>query len=242
MTANHVTPQKTASKRIGCLLIHGFTGTPWVFQEFKSYLEEKQVIVSDPLLPGHGTTPEDLNRTRWEQWAACAAENLEDLRSSCDCLFIAGLSMGGVIALYTAQNRPCDGVITMSAPFRFSRSMTAVVPILRLFKRSWRKNGPQEHQKEEVGYDRYPLNALTQMMRMMKTVREGMKDVRVPLLVMHSKGDRRVPVSNSRELFDAAASERKRILLLGHPCHVVTKGLDQELVLNSAWEFIRENA
>ncbi len=150
--------------------------------------------------------------------------------------------MGGVIALYTAQNRPCDGVITMSAPFRFGRSMTAFIPILRLFKRSWRKSGSQEHQKEEVGYDRYPLNALTQMMRMMKTVRKGMPRLQVPLLVLHSKGDRRVPVSNSRELFDAAASERKGIRLLDHPCHVITKGLDQELVQRGVWEFIRENA
>ncbi len=120
--------------------------------------------------------------------------------------------------------------------------MTAFIPILRLFKRSWRKSGPKEHQKEEVGYDRYPLNALNQMMRMMRIVRKDMTRLRVPLLVLHSKGDRRVPVSDSRELFDAAASERKRIRLLDHPCHVITKGLDQELVLKSAWEFIRENA
>lgn len=150
--------------------------------------------------------------------------------------------MGGVVALRTAQNQPCNGVITMSAPFRFSRSMTVFVPILRLFKRSWKKSGTQEHQKEEVGYNRYPLNALNQMMRMMKTVRKDMTRFRVPLLVLHSKGDRRVPVSNSRELYNAAASERKRIRLLEHPCHVITKGLDQELVLKSVWEFIGENA
>jgi carboxylesterase len=242
LITRHVTPQKTASKRIGCLLIHGFTGTPWVFQELKSYLEEKQVIVSDPLLPGHGTTPEDLNRTRWEQWAACALENLDRLRSRCDSLFIIGLSMGGVIALHTAQNRMCEGVVTLSAPFRFSRSITAVIPILRLFKRSWRKSGPQEHQQEEVGYDRYPLNALDQMMRMMRSVRKNMQRIRFPLLVLHSRGDRRVPVSNAEELFKAAASERKRTVILNHPCHVITKGQDQELVLSTVWEFIRENA
>jgi carboxylesterase len=242
LTTSHITPQKTASKRIGCLLIHGFTGTPWVFQELKSYLEKKQVIVLDPLLPGHGTTPEDLNRTRWEQWAACATDNLDRLRLSCDSLFVIGLSMGGVIALHAAQNRTCEGVITMSAPFRFSRPMSAFIPILRLFKRTWKKSGPHEHQQEEVGYDRYPLNALDQMMRMMRSVRKNMNRIRCPLLVFHSRGDRRVPVSNAGELLNAAASERKRTVILNHPCHVITKGQDQELILKTVWEFIRENA
>jgi carboxylesterase len=243
LTANHVTPQKTASRRIGCLLIHGFTGTPWVFQELKSYLEKKQVIVADPLLPGHGTSPEHLNRIRWEEWTSCAAGNLDRLRSQCDSVFVVGLSMGGVIALYTAQNRAFAGVITMSAPFRFNRSMTIFIPILRFFKRSWRKSGPADRQPpEEVGYDRYPLNALNQMMRMMKAVRKGMAEIRMPLLVLHARGDRRVPVSNSAELFNAAPSERKRIRLFDHPCHVITKGEDQDLVFQSVWEFIRDNA
>jgi carboxylesterase len=242
LTANHVTPPKTAPKRVGCLLIHGFTGTPWVFQELKSYLEEKQVIVSDPLLPGHGTTPEELNRIQWEEWTACAAENLSRLRSRCDSLFVVGLSMGGVIALYTAENQACDGVITLSAPFRFSRSLVAFLPILRLFKRSWKKTGSAEHQPpEEVGYDRYPLRALAQMMEMMKNVRRDMTRIQIPLLVLHSKGDRRVPVSNAHELLNAAGSSRKRIRLLDYPCHVITKGQDQPTVQRSIWEFIVEN-
>jgi carboxylesterase len=243
LTANHVTPPKTAPKRIGCLLIHGFTGTPWVFQELKSYLEEKQVIVADPLLPGHGTSPEDLNRTRWEAWTACAAENLDLLRPRCDSVFVVGLSMGGVIALHTAQNRACDGVITLSAPFRLGRSLSLFVPILRHFKRSWRKSGSRDNQPpEEVGYDRYPLNALNQMMRMMRAVRKGMAGIRMPLLVLHARGDRRVPVSNASELFDAAPSRHKRLLLLDHPCHVITKGEDRERVFRNVWEFIGENA
>ena len=59
-----------------------------------------------PLLAGHGTTPEDLARTRWEDWAASAEEALAALRSECDEVVVAGQSGGGSLALHLAAHHP----------------------------------------------------------------------------------------------------------------------------------------
>src|SRR5690554_1252829 len=52
----------------GCLLIHGFTGTPSEMRPLGTYLNQQGYTVSGIQLPGHGTKPEDLMRVKWEAW------------------------------------------------------------------------------------------------------------------------------------------------------------------------------
>ena len=54
--------------RVGCLLIHGFTGAPIEMHPIGEYLVEHDIIVSGPRLPGHGTAPEDMQGVTWEEW------------------------------------------------------------------------------------------------------------------------------------------------------------------------------
>ena len=56
---------------IGVLLCHGFTGTPQSLRPWGEYLAERGYTVHVPLLPGHGTTWQDMNSTRWQDWYAC---------------------------------------------------------------------------------------------------------------------------------------------------------------------------
>ena len=57
---------------VGCLLIHGFASSPPEMRPLGDFLHQRGITVSAPLLPGHGTVPEDLNRTLWQDWAACS--------------------------------------------------------------------------------------------------------------------------------------------------------------------------
>ena len=57
-------------KRIGVLLVHGFTGSPASMRPWGEYLHQRGYTVTVPLLPGHGTTPHDLNRVKWQEWPA----------------------------------------------------------------------------------------------------------------------------------------------------------------------------
>ena len=87
----------------GVLLCHGFSGSPQSMRAWAEHLEADGFRVVLPRLPGHGTTWQELNQTRWEDWYACVDRAFADLRAECDRVFCCGLSMGGGLALRIAE-------------------------------------------------------------------------------------------------------------------------------------------
>ena len=55
---------------VGVLLMHGFTGSPPEMRRLGDSLYGEGLTVSAPLLPGHGTTTDECNSVRWQQWTA----------------------------------------------------------------------------------------------------------------------------------------------------------------------------
>ena len=55
---------------VGILLIHGFTGSTTEMRLVGEYLNQHDITVSAPCLPGHGTTIEDLNQRQWSDWSS----------------------------------------------------------------------------------------------------------------------------------------------------------------------------
>src|SRR5919108_4631104 len=90
---------------VGVLLCHGFTGTPQTMRPWAEYLADAGLTVSVPRLPGHGTTWQNMNRTRSEDWFAEAERSFEELRGKTDEIFLMGLSLGACIALRIAELR-----------------------------------------------------------------------------------------------------------------------------------------
>ncbi|MEJ7707949.1 MAG: alpha/beta fold hydrolase [Nocardioidaceae bacterium] len=76
---------------------------PWA-----EHLAAAGFTVSLPRLPGHGSTWQDLNRTRWQDWYAEVCRALDELMATCDEVMVAGLSMGGCLALRLAEKRPAE--------------------------------------------------------------------------------------------------------------------------------------
>ena len=79
---------------VGVLVIHGFTGTPKSMKPWAEYLAEAGYTVSLPRLPGHGTSWQEMNKTRWEDWYGEVRRELDDLQKRCGSTFVMGLSMG----------------------------------------------------------------------------------------------------------------------------------------------------
>src|SRR2546428_12082667 len=100
----------------GCLLIHGFAGTPPEMRGLGAYLAAAGYDVMGPLLAGHGLTPEAMALTRWPDWAASAELAYETLRQDCTEVFVAGQSLGGTLALHLAATNPAvKGVVAIGA-------------------------------------------------------------------------------------------------------------------------------
>ena len=91
------------NKGIGILLIHGFTATTVEVGQLAKHYINKDFSVSAPLLPGHGTTPQDLNTKKYMDWIDSVENAFQDLRSHCKNILVGGESMGAVLALYLAE-------------------------------------------------------------------------------------------------------------------------------------------
>ena len=103
------------------MLLVGFTGTPSEMRPIGEALAKRGYAVRAPLLPGHGTCVEDLAATTWPQWFAAAMDEWTDLGSRSPMRVIAGLSMGALLALHLAHDRP-----------REVRAVAALAPALEL--------------------------------------------------------------------------------------------------------------
>src|SRR5687768_7646312 len=104
--AQRMDPEKTAPFELGrgedaCLLLHGFTGSPWDVRPLGEALAARGLYVRAIQLPGHGSTPEALLQVTRQDWLRAAAQALLSLREY-RRTFVVGLSMGALLALRLA--------------------------------------------------------------------------------------------------------------------------------------------
>jgi carboxylesterase len=118
-------PTKTAPFDIGggedaCLLLHGFTGSPWDMRPLGDALAARGLRAVAPRLPGHGTTPQALLNVTWKDWQAAAYVALHSLRGHRH-VFVAGLSMGALLAMGLAARHPeaVRGLALVAPAIRF---------------------------------------------------------------------------------------------------------------------------
>ena len=101
---------------VGCLLIHGYTGTPFEMRLLARSLAEDGYTILAPRLFGHATSPEDLLRARYWDWIADVEDALDILKGITDHQVVLGLSMGGILAMIAAARYQVDGVVSFSTP------------------------------------------------------------------------------------------------------------------------------
>jgi carboxylesterase len=89
------------------LLSHGFTGSPASVRGWADHLAAEGFSVRLPLLPGHGTSWQELARVPWRAWYKAYEVAYDELSESTDRIVAAGLSMGGALALRLASLRRC---------------------------------------------------------------------------------------------------------------------------------------
>lgn len=155
---------------VGILLIHGYTATTAEVRLLAHYLHERGYTVAGPLLPGHRTTPREMNRCRWEDWTAACERAYDEVASRCEHVFVGGESMGGLLALCLASRHPeIVGVMSYAAalklPYSFQRAI--ILPLLAPFIAYLPKGQGQLSAADArwQGYDHNPLRAARQLPR-----------------------------------------------------------------------------
>jgi carboxylesterase len=234
----------------GCLLLHGFTGTPAEMRPIADRLAARGYSVRAPLLPGHGTRVEDLGSTRWPEWFAAAEASFDELGERSAALAVVGLSMGALLALHLACQRA-----------RQVRAVVALAPAIRLREQRsaesalWMRFLPRLPRRFEIvpkrrkdpvaaritpAYDEIPLRALASMVELQRVVRTELPLVIAPALVLAGDVDETVAPTAAEEVERALGSAAKRRLTFRRTGHIMTEDADAAAVLAAVESFLDE--
>jgi carboxylesterase len=242
----HARPFRADGGPIGVLLLHGFTGSPSSMRPWAEHLHRSGCTVSVPRLPGHGTTWQELNRTPWQAWYGEAAGSFDELRRSCATVFVAGLSMGGCLALRLAQERTgaVAGLLLVNPAVASSDRRLVLTPVLKRVIPSTKgiASDIKKPGVEEEAYDRLPLRALDSMRAMWRITVEALPSVVSPLLLFRSAVDHVVDPLSAQLITQRVSSPDVTELILGESYHVATLDHDAELIFTESERFVTSRA
>jgi len=231
----------------GCLLIHGFTGSPPEMKPLGEYLSQKGMTVSGPLLAGHGTDYHDMERTSWQDWYASAEAAYLSLREECQQVFVGGLSMGSLMALRLAALHPVEGVIAYSPAIKVRDWRARFVRPMRHIIRWERKKDPQdtdltdpEAQKMLWSYDVIPVESAYQLLLLQKDVMGRLPTIRASLLAFQSVLDQAIHPDCGKILMRSVASSDKELVVLHNSGHCVTVDSEREAVWAKTYAWISD--
>jgi carboxylesterase len=228
---------------VGVLLIHGFTGSPPEMRRVGDYLHQRGLTVSGPLLPGHGTRLEDLNRTRWTEWTRHVEGALAELGARCETVFVGGLSMGAVLTLYLAAHHPdLPGAIAYAPATLVSDWRMTLIPVLKYVMPQSPKGESDMHDPEAEAYlwsyDDWPTAGVHELQKLTREVKRLLPQVTPPLLVVNSTADKTIHPDSAQYTYDHAGSTDKELVTL-HDCgHVLTVDNEWEAAAEKTYQFI----
>lgn len=232
---------------VGVLLIHGFTGSPPEMRLVADYLHQRGLTVSGPLLPGHGTTVDAMNRCPWSDWIDHAEGALTDIQAHCEMVFVGGLSMGAVIALYlAAHHRELSGIVTYSPAVWPADRLIYLTPALKYLIRQQPKSDDSDLTDPQAerrlwSYDENPAFAAHEFLKLLRRVRRRLPQVTCPILVVHSTLDTAIHRDSARRTYERVSSSDKELFTLHNSGHCLTVDSEWETAAEKTYDFIRSH-
>lgn len=235
-------PELTGGRSIGVLLSHGFSGSPFSMTPWGRHLAAQGYAVAVPRLPGHGTTWQELNTRRFEDWLGEVTGALDRLHEENDAVVVGGLSMGGTLALRLAADHPdrVAGVMVVNPAVASRRLDVRLLPVLKHVVASMpgiaddiKAEGVTEH-----GYPRTPLKALHSFMQAWSPMIADLPQVTAPLLYFRSTVDHVVDDASHPVILGGVSSSDVTRIDLPESFHVATLDHDAATIQEQSAAFV----
>jgi carboxylesterase len=226
---------------VGVVLSHGFTGTPASMRPWADYLAAAGYTVRLPLLPGHGGTWQETNRTRWPHWYAAVEQAYDEVAARCEVVFAGGLSMGGALVTRLAEQKgnAIAGLVLVNPSLGSRKVSEKLAPYVSWLVRSRPSIGGdiKKPDVEEPANDRTPVVAGASLVKMWKVVTDDLDKVTAPIRMYRSIEDHVVDDLSSTLLKTGATSTSVEEILLENSYHVATLDNDAEQIFAGSVDF-----
>ncbi len=236
-------PGSGERSRTGVLVVHGITSSPQGMGPVSEHLAALGYAVSAPLLPGHGTSVQDMIPTRYADWLARVEAQADELATGRDRVVAVGMSLGGALATDLAAQRPdlVDALVLINPGFGSEDPRIRLLPVLKHLVPTFpgladeiRREGPPR----EMAYPRLPLKAFASLVDRWPGLRTDFAKVTQPVLLFRSAYDRVVPPSAARAFLAGVGSTDVTEVWLRDSGHVATLDYDQAELLERTADFV----
>lgn len=193
------------------LLLHGFGGksSNWEYAA-KKINQSLNLPIYIPRLPGHGTNTSDFLNSSAEQWLRKAVDSYLYLKKDFDKIFLAGLSMGGLLAALLASKFKVEKLSLVAPAFFAANKNIIFAPLLKYFIKEM-DNDFQIEEKNlttaEINYHqnysfKYYTEALAELYKLMKKGRKAASKINVPSQLILSLNDEQVDTKKIEKFLD----------------------------------------
>jgi carboxylesterase len=237
------------SNKPACLLIHGFTSTPKEMRGLGEFLNRHGYTCLGIRLTGHATQPEDMIRSNYTDWTASVEDGYNLLQTFTDRIILVGLSMGGVLTLLMSTRLEVIGTVAMSTPYKLQddprlRHIDLIAKTVPFMPKGDGVPGSgwfdKEAWKDHISYPQNPVRSIGQLNKLLGEMRSALPDLRVPVLLIHSKDDDYVLPGNMELIFaDLINAPDKTKLYVTGSGHVITRDAARQQVFQYVLDFIQ---
>lgn len=251
--------------RNGVLLIHGLTGTPTEMRLVAKGLNRNGFSVHALQLAGHCGDEADLLATGWHDWYGTVREAAQKMREEVDHLFVAGLSMGALLALKLAADHPdqVDGLGLYGTTFFYDGwtipwygKLSFMLPLVcglglghtKKFDECFPYGIKDERIRSRIagsmlsgdsaaaGLAGNPWPSLAEFYRLSFRVRQQLGSIRTPCLVMHAKDDDVASLKNVRTVVRGVKGPVETVLL-ENSYHMITVDQERDVLIDRSTRF-----
>jgi carboxylesterase len=256
--------------RSGVLLIHGLTGTPTEMRFVAKGLNRNGFTVHAMQLAGHCGDEEDLLETGWRDWYRSVGEAADRLRGEVDHMFVAGLSMGALLALKLAADRPdqVDGLGLYGTTFVYDGwtipwigRLSFLLPLVCSLGFGWNQrfqecfpygikderirqriaNSMLSGDSAAAGLPGNPWPSLAEFYRLSFLVRRQLASIRTPCLVVHAVDDDVASLKNVRMVVRGVSGPVETVLL-ENSYHMITVDQERDKLIDRSTRFFNHVA
>lgn len=223
-------------------LVHGFTATTVEVRPLAEYLNSNGGFhVYAPLLPGHGTTPSDLNSKTWMDWVDSIEGLITNVIDEYPNVFIGGESMGGVLACLLASKFPKIKKVILFSPAMHVNNL-GFSRVVRFFKDYIPKasaNKKEDHNKFPwQGYKVHPTSGAFQLLKLQKTTKRFLNSISQPVLIFNGLLDKTISLDSSQMVFNKINSQKKELVHLQNSGHTIILDQEFDFVARKTLDFI----